>query len=98
MIVSLVHMGLITLITLITLMLVITHGLRNEITALQESVSPAGLFTPLIWSQSWEGAAFPERDECNEAWAGGTSLKSAAHRATCGRVELCTSAAGDGAC
>jgi hypothetical protein len=27
------------------------HGLRNEITALQESASLAGLFTPLIWWQ-----------------------------------------------
>jgi SET domain-containing protein len=28
-----------------------SHGLRNEITALQESASLAGLFTPLIWWQ-----------------------------------------------
>src|SRR6266705_162738 len=28
-----------------------SRGLRNEITALQESASPARLFTPLIWWQ-----------------------------------------------
>jgi len=29
----------------------LAHGMRNEITVLQESASAAGLFTALIWWQ-----------------------------------------------